>query len=145
MSSTTPKLKIQLKYSWHERGYFIRDIISPRGVNKSDIKQASSEFTHASPFLVIIIFWHFGSLPLGVTALLQPQEGFAIFWQRKRVAIIAINSLNWGIDGWRKKNYFRSPYDNMLQPSVVFACKVPNDVVWILLPVSFSVLLPCAK
>ena len=56
VSSTAPKLKIQPKYSWHERGYFIRDIISPSGVNKSDKKQASSEFTHASPFLIIIFF-----------------------------------------------------------------------------------------
>ena len=64
-------------------------------------------------------------LPWGVTAWLQPREEFANIWQGKRVGIIAIknkerectfnrrfdrysrrgilNSLTWGLDGWRNK------------------------------------------
>ena len=37
------------KYSWRERGYFLRDIISPSDVNKTDKTQASLEVAHESP------------------------------------------------------------------------------------------------
>ena len=50
---------------------FIRDIISPSGVNKTDKTQASPEFVHESPVLNEFF------LPWGVTARLQPEEEFA--------------------------------------------------------------------
>ena len=44
------------KYSWQKRGYFIRDIISPSGVNKTDKTQAIPEFAHESPFFMNVCF-----------------------------------------------------------------------------------------
>ena len=38
------------KHSWRERLYFIRDIISASGVNRTDKTQASPEFALASHF-----------------------------------------------------------------------------------------------
>ena len=81
------------KYSWRERGYFLRDIISPSGVNKTDKTQASLEFAHESPLIFYDFFFFFNvSWLWGVTAKLQPQESSPTFVQSKRVEIIAIKN-----------------------------------------------------
>ena len=71
---TTTKWKIQpdMQNTVDGKEDFIRDIISPSGVNKTDKTQASPEFAHDSPVFNEIFF-----LPWGVTARLQPKEEFA--------------------------------------------------------------------
>ena len=67
-----------------KRGYFIGDIISPRGVNETNKTQANPKFVHASPFVMKVFFFFFFlniSLTRGVAALLQPQESFQTFDQ----------------------------------------------------------------
>ena len=65
-------------YSSGERGYFIREIISPGGVKKTDEMQASPGFAHASAIFTIIFFLNI-SLPWGITARIQPQESSPTF------------------------------------------------------------------
>ena len=55
---------------------FIRDIISPSAVNKTDETQAIPEFAHASPFFMIF----FLTFPCrGVTTRLQPHDSSPTF------------------------------------------------------------------
>ena len=72
VSSTTPKRKIQpnLQNTVDGKEHFIRHIILPGGVNKTDKIQASPEFAHEYFFLTFPCCWR-------VTAWLQAQEGFA--------------------------------------------------------------------
>ena len=66
------------KCSWRERGYFIRDNISPSGVNRTDNTQASPEFTHALHCFINIFFNIFLPWP-GDTVRLQLRESSPTF------------------------------------------------------------------
>ena len=82
VSSTTPKWKIQPNTQTTIDGKdddFIRDIISPCGVKKTDKTQAISEFAHSSPSFYECFSFFDISLPWGVTARLQPQESSPTF------------------------------------------------------------------
>ena len=66
------------KCSWRERGYFIRDNISPSGVNRTDNTQASPEFTLALHCFINIFFNIFLPWP-GDTVRLQLRESSPTF------------------------------------------------------------------
>ena len=95
VSSTTPKWKIQPNTQntvYRKDDDFIRDIISPSGVKKTDKTQAISEFAHASPsfYECFFFFWHFVAVRGDCTASTSGE--FANIWQSKRVGIIAIKN-----------------------------------------------------
>ena len=95
VSSTTPKWKIQPNTQTTIDGKdddFIRDIISPCGVKKTDKTQAISEFAHSSPsfYECFFFFWHFLAVRGDCTASTSGE--FPNIWQSKRVGIIAIKN-----------------------------------------------------
>ena len=65
--------------NWPERGYFIRDIISPSCVNKTDKNQASPELVYLLPSFYDFFFQYIFPCRGGVTARLQPQERLPTF------------------------------------------------------------------
>ena len=126
-----PSEKVQpTQNTVRERGYFIREIISP----------SDEIIAHIHCPFFMNVFLH-TSLAWGVTArhcTASTSGEFSNIWQSKRVGIIAIknkrtrirfqryspggrgilNSLTWGIDWWRKKKLLPV---TVLEPSVVFA------------------------
>ena len=90
VSSTTPKWKIQpnIQNTVDGKEDFRRDIISPRGVNKTDKTQASSEFAHESP-----LFYECFFLAVGGHCTVSTQgRVHQHVRQSKRVGIIAIKN-----------------------------------------------------
>ena len=67
--------------NWRERGYLIRDIISPRCVNKTDKNQASPELVHLSPSFYEFFFQYF--LAVGGHGTTSTSGEVANVWQNK--------------------------------------------------------------